>query len=281
MDKLLTGIRLCRPMEWCKNIILFAPLFFSPDQFSWHSLMLVGAGFVLFSIVASSIYIINDIRDAQADQFHPIKKNRPIASKKISKKIAWTMSGLLLLIGLLGSYYLSPVFLMIVSFYFMINIAYSFGLKKIAVVDVFCIAIGMVLRVIAGAELIRVSCSVWILLCVGLLALFLAFAKRRDDIVHHINEKHRGSMAGYSLHFIDMSIAIILSMLLVDYTIYAITLTPHFYWTIPIVLLGLLRYLQIIFIEKKSGSPTHTLITDPVVVAIILLWIIVSATLIY
>lgn len=281
-------VQLCRPKDWIKNIFLFAPLFFTPHLFHFAQISRVFIGAVLFSIVASSIYILNDLKDAAADRLHPVKKYRPMASKKISIFAAHTFCLILSLIGLIGSACLSTSFFIIIITYYVINVAYSYGLKRIAIIDIYCIAAGFILRVMSGAALIYVTPSIWILICIGLLALFLAIGKRRDDLVNNISASHRDSIRGYNIIFIDMSMIIILSALLIAYTIYSTLNLPavnfgaiHFYWTVPVVLLGILRYLQIILVEEKSGSPTALLLSDRFLYCTVIAWIILSAILIY
>lgn len=281
-------LRLLRPKDWSKNIFLFAPLFFTPALFHFPELMRILCGAIIFSIVASSIYILNDLKDRTADLLHPTKKLRPIASNQVSVTAARCLCIILGVIGFISAAFLSQVFFTVLLIYYVINIAYCAGLKRIAIIDVYCVAAGFILRVIAGAELIHVTPSIWILMCTGLLALFLALAKRRDDIVHHMTFAHRESIRGYNLVFIDASIAITLSALLIAYTIYS-TLdiaevhlgTAHFYWTVPLVLFGILRYLQITLVEEKSDSPTRLLFTDKFLLSTVIAWCVLSAILIY
>lgn len=281
-------LRLLRPKDWIKNIFVFAPLFFTPRLFHFSEIISVLSGAIIFCMAASSIYILNDIKDYAADQFHPIKKNRPLANNTLSVKTAQIIFAVLSVLSLLSAFYLSLSFFWVILIYYILNIAYCEGLKNIAIVDIYCLAAGFVLRVVAGAKLIAVTPSVWILMCTGLLALFLALGKRRDDLVQHVHEAHRKSIRGYNIVFIDTSIAITLSSLLIAYTIYttlniaALHLgTAHFYITVPLVLFGILRYLQIIFVEKKSGSPTTLLYTDKILLGVTIVWVIVSAALMY
>jgi len=280
--------RLLRPKDWIKNLFLFAPLFFTPTLFHYPEVIRILIGAIIFSITASSIYILNDLKDRAADLLHPQKRFRPIASNQISVTLARWLCILLSMIGLIAAALLSQTFFTVVLIYYIINIAYCAGLKRIAIIDVYCVAAGFILRVIAGSELIHVTPSIWILMCTGLLALFLALAKRRDDIVHHMTYVHRESIRGYNLVFIDASIAITLSALLIAYTIYS-TLdiaevhlgTTHFYWTVPLVLFGMLRYLQITLVEEKSDSPTRLLFTDKFLLGTVIMWFVLSAILIY
>lgn len=288
MDRPPSFIRLLRPTEWVKNIFLFAPLFFTPHLFHLADIQIVFLGAIIFSFVASSIYILNDLKDREADQLHPLKKFRPIASGQINIKVARVLCIFLSASSLIVAAFLSQTFFLVVLIYYILNIAYCYGLKRVAIVDVYCIAAGFILRVIAGADLVQITPTIWILMCTGLLALFLALAKRRDDIVHHVNQAHRDCIRSYNIHFIDTSIAITLSALLIAYTIYTAMAaavmhlgTNHFYWTVPLVLFGELRYLQLTLVEEKSGSPTRLLLTDKFLLATVVIWIIVSAVLMY
>lgn len=228
------------------------------------------------------------MHDYLADRLHPIKRNRPIASGLVSIKTAKILFVVLSVVGLVCAAYLSRPFFCVLVIYFLLNVLYCLWLKKIAIIDVYCIAFGFILRVVAGAQLVDVTLSVWILMCTGLLALFLALAKRRDDLVNHLDAAHRASMRGYSVIFIDTSIAITLSALFIAYAIYTtLTMTElhlgtaHFYLTVPLVLFGILRYLQLTLVEEKSGSPTTLLYTDKILLFTAVLWVIFSAGLMY
>lgn len=288
MSLSLKKLSFLRPADWVKNIFLFAPLFFTPSLFSLSAYALVLTGVVIFCAISSSIYILNDLKDRAADQLHPQKKYRLIAAGHISVRTATVVFFILSVCGLAAGVMLSREFFIILLFYYLLNLAYCFYLKRVAIIDVYCIATGFVLRVMAGAALIHVTPSIWILICVGLLALFLGLAKRRDDVVNDLDEAHRKSIRGYNLIFIDTALAMILSALFIAYTIYttlsfvALHLTTkHFYLTVPLVLLGALRYLQITLVEKKSGSPTSLLYTDRFLLLTVLSWVILSAILIY
>jgi decaprenyl-phosphate phosphoribosyltransferase len=288
MDKLFQVVILLRPKEWVKNIFVFAPLFFTPHLLTATSFVRVLLGALIFSLVASSVYALNDIKDYQADRLHPLKKNRPIASNRVSVRLAGFIFVVLSIVSLVAAFFLSHTFFNYLLAYYVINIAYCFTLKYIAIIDVYCVAAGFILRVISGAVLINVTPSIWILMCAGLLSLFLALAKRRDDIVRHLDSAHRKSIAGYNKAFIDSSIVIVLSGLFIAYTIYCglsiSTLhlgTAHFYWTVPLVLLGILRYLQLMLVEEKSGSPTHLLLSDLFLLLTVAIWAILSAILMY
>jgi 4-hydroxybenzoate polyprenyltransferase len=190
--------------------------------------------------------------------------------------------------GGVGAWLLSPDFFVIAATYLVLNLAYSFGLKHVSILDVMIIAIGFVLRVEAGSTLIGVSPSVWIIVCTGLLALFLAIAKRRDDIVQALGQDHRKSLDGYSKPFLDATLTMVLGALLVSYAIYttddqviARMGTDRLYLTVPFVLAGIMRYLQITMVEERSGSPTRIVLTDRFMIAVILGWTATVAALLY
>ena len=209
-------IRLIRPADWLKNIFVFAPLFFASQLFQLHAFLIVLTGAILFSLTASSIYILNDIKDRTEDRMHAVKCKRPIARGAISPNAAAWFFVTLSIVSFVGAVMLSYTFFYVIITYYFINIAYCFYLKRIAIIDVYCIAAGFLLRVMGGAFLIHVTLSVWMLICTGLLALFLAFAKRRDDFARHLDETHRKSISGYNVQFIDVAITMTLSALFIQ-----------------------------------------------------------------
>ena len=262
-------IRLLRPKQWIKNGFVAAPLFFTPDKVNAASLLDVLAGFAVFCMVASAVYCLNDLRDAEADRNHPVKKSRPIASGAVSPTAAMILMALLLAGGAALGAWRVPEILWVVGTYFAINIAYTLGLKQIAILDVLVVAFGFVLRVEAGALIIDIEPSAWILIVTGLLALFIALAKRRDDIVRDLDAEHRKSLDGYTLPFLDGSLMAVLSTLLVSYLIFttdqAVMLrlgSEQLYFTGPFVIAGVLRYLQLTMVYERSGSPTDLVYRD-------------------
>lgn len=262
-------IRLLRPKQWIKNGFVAAPLFFTPDKVNAASLLDVLAGFAVFCMVASAVYCLNDLRDAEADRNHPVKKDRPIASGAISPATAMVLMALLLAGGSALGAWRVPVILWVVGAYFATNIAYTLHLKHIAILDVLTVAFGFVLRVEAGALIIDIEPSAWILIVTGLLALFIALAKRRDDIVRDLDAEHRKSLDGYTLPFLDGSLMAVLSTLLVSYLIFTTDQavmarldSEQLYFTGPFVIAGVLRYLQLTLVYERSGSPTDLVYRD-------------------
>jgi 4-hydroxybenzoate polyprenyltransferase len=263
-------IRLLRPKQWIKNGFVAAPLFFTPDKVTTASLLDVLVSFAVLCMVASAVYCLNDLRDAEGDRNHPVKKDRPIASGAISPTAAMVLMVLLLAGGVALAAWRVPVILWVVGAYFAINIAYTVRLKHIAILDVLIVAFGFVLRVEAGALIVDIEPSAWILIVTGLLALFIALAKRRDDIVRDLDADHRKSLGGYTLPFLDGCLMAVLSTLLVSYLIFTTDQavmarlgSEKLYFTGPFVIAGVLRYLQLTIVYERSGSPTDLVYRDP------------------
>ncbi len=279
---------LIRPRQWVKNAFVAAPLFFTPEQLSVASAINVFEGFVAFCLVASAMYILNDYMDREDDRLHPTKKQRPLAAGTVAPVTAAGLCALLLAAGVGLAYALGQIFFLMVMLYAGINIAYSIWLKRVAIIDLLCVAIGFVLRVYAGSALIDVQPSVWILNCTGLLAMFIILAKRRDDLVKEVDQAHRAGLGGYNLGYLDVCVAMVLGALLVAYMMYttdpdvgARLHTRRLYLTVPFVLAGIMRYLQITLVEKRSGSPTVIATTDPFMILSILGWMAVIVALVY
>ena len=225
-------------------------------------------GFVSFSLMASCVYIINDYNDIESDKLHPEKKNRPLASGKIKKKTAF------IIISILIAYYVGLKFLFILSIYFFMNLAYSFRLKNVAILDIFIVAIGFVLRIKAGGVITGIPISQWLMIMVFLLALFIAVAKRRDDVLIRKRDgiKVRFASTQYNLAFLNVLQAILSAVIIVSYLMY--TLSPNvmrtfgtyrLYYTMIFVMAGIIRYLQISMVEKNTGSPTSLLYSDRII----------------
>jgi decaprenyl-phosphate phosphoribosyltransferase len=280
---------LLRPSQWIKNAFVAAPLFFTPKAISSAAIIHVALGVVCFSAMASAIYILNDWRDREVDRKHPVKRLRPLAAGTVD---VWPAMALALILALASAAValieLPHGFAVVLAIYAIQNFAYSFWLKQVAILDVLSIAIGFVLRIYAGGSLIAVTPTVWIVACTLLLALFLAFAKRRDDIVLGVDDEHRLSLTGYNLPFIDASLAIVLAALVVSYLLY--TTQPDnmarlgsdkLFLTAPFVIAGVLRYLQVTLVEHRSGSPTRLALSDRFLLLTILGWLATFAWLIY
>jgi 4-hydroxybenzoate polyprenyltransferase len=275
-------LTLLRPRDWAKNLFLFIPLFFSGELFNWNVYPRLFLGFIAFCCIASSIYIINDYRDIEDDKKHPEKSKRPLASGAVSKKASLIICLLLILAGFGIAYFIREKFLFVISIYFLINLAYSFGLKNIPILDITVLAVGFVLRVKGGAVIAIVGVSEWLNIMVFLLALFMAIGKRRDDVLLKLTSgtDMRKAIKGYNLEFLNVVLALVCAVIIVAYFMY--TMSPEvlirmgtyrLYYTCLFVLCGILRYLQIIFVQSKSGSPTKILYRDRFIQISLLLWI--------
>ena len=279
-------IKLLRPLQWLKNVFVFAPIFFSINllkpEFFWPTLVV----FASFCLISSSIYCFNDLKDAEADRLHPKNCKRPIASGKVSVMGGYTMM-ILCTIGALAILPLAqsvntPYLYAIVIGYWLMNIAYCLKLKQYAILDVSIIAIGFVMRVLIGGVVTDIWISHWLVMMTFLVTLFLAFTKRNDDyrIYEQTGTKPRVSITGYNKTFINEATAIIASVTLVCYIMYTMSPevihrlgTRYVYLTSGWVLAGLLRYLQNMIVFGLSGSPTKSLVKDHFIQFCLLGWI--------
>ena len=267
-------IQLIRPHQWIKNLIVLLPVFFGGALLRWDA---VYAGLITtlaFSLTASSIYCLNDIIDINDDRQHPIKRNRPLASGAVSIVQGYILMGLMFILSMTSTFLLPSHQVetaSVILFYWLLNIAYCLRLKRYAIIDVCIVAFGFVLRILAGGYATNIQLSKWIVLMTFLLMLFLSFAKRRDDVVR-MNETGyapRQNTIRYNLTFINQAITITASVTLVCYIMYTMSPetiqnfhTDYLYLTSVFVLLGLLRYIQISVVDKKSGDPTKVMIHD-------------------
>ena len=280
-------VKLLRPRQWVKNNFVFAPLFFSPDLSRDGAFADVVLMFVAFCFVASGLYCLNDFSDRDADKFHPEKRNRPVASGAISVRLAIALFLILCGTGLLiGFGFTNGGWVLAV--YCTLTVFYSFVLKKLAIIDVLTIALGFVLRVYAGALAAGVQPTVWILVCTGMLALFIALTKRRDDLTQEINSDHRESLGGYSVTFLEASFVMMSTALVVSYVVFTTDAdamrrlgSENLFLTIPFVVGGTLRLLQLTMVYRRSGSPTELATSDPGLLVSFFGWLATFAYLMY
>ncbi len=262
-------IKTLRPKQWTKNGFIFAALFFDIKLFEPEPLIRTTIGFLLLCLISGTVYLINDLVDVEKDRQHPTKKNRPIAAGQVSVRAALVTAMVLPLISLPLSYWLNPVFGLIVTGYLLLQIAYSFALKNIVVVDVLTIAAGFVLRVAAGVPLVEAErFSPWLYVFTTLLALFLGLGKRRQELVL-IGESGstRAILKEYNLPFLDAMMSVVTTGTIITYSFYTFS-APNLpdnhlmMLSIPFVIYGIFRYLYIIHVQGNGGAPDEVLLTD-------------------
>ncbi len=283
---------LIRPHQWLKQVFIFLPLFFDKKLLQIEYVIDALWAFTAFSLAASAIYCLNDIMDIEADKQHPKKCLRPLASGKISKPQAYTIMAILILFSIGIAYFtFDTLYLLgIIVGYIVLNICYCIRLKHVAIVDVFIIASGFCLRVAAGGVATDIWISQWIILQTFLLALFLAFAKRRDDVIifNRDGSKARKNINRYNLEFLNNAISIVATMTMMCYIIWCVSEeviarmgTNQLYITAVFALMGVMRYLQLTMVDNKSGSPTKILFKDRFIHFCVAGWVATFLVLIY
>jgi 4-hydroxybenzoate polyprenyltransferase len=279
-----------RPNQWTKNLIVFAALALSKHLFEPEPLARVALAFLLFCALSGTVYLLNDVADFERDRLHPVKRLRPIASGALSRRAAGLLAVGLGVASAGASLLLGPLFASCAAAYLVLNLLYSFYLKEAVILDVLCISLGFVLRAVAGAVAIGVLISEWLLVCTFLLAVFLALAKRRHELVSLATAAtgHRKSLAEYSPYLLDQMIAVVTASCLTAYTFYTLapeTVTKYrthrLAWTIPFVLYGIFRYLYLVHRKEQGGSPTDILLTDRPLLATVALWAIAIVLIVY
>jgi 4-hydroxybenzoate polyprenyltransferase len=278
MKSLLASLR---PHQWTKNLLVFAPLALSKHLFEPEPLLRALAAFVLFCGLSGTVYLVNDVVDVERDRLHPRKRLRPIASGAFSTRGA-TLWALVLAVSCLGgSFALGLSFGLWALAYLLLNLAYSFKLKEVVIVDAIALSLGFVVRAVAGAVVIGVQFSEWLLICTILLALFLTFCKRRHELtsLEASASEHRKSLEEYSPYLLDQMIAVVTASCLMAYASYTTApetiekyRTDRLPWTIPFVLYGIFRYLYLVHRRDQGGSPTDILLTDVPLILDVVLW---------
>ena len=286
-------IKVARPTHWIKNIFVFLPVFFGGALLNTTEVVAAALTFMSFSLAASAIYCLNDIIDVDADRAHPVKCKRPIASGAITIPQAYGMMTVSLLISIVLMFLLPEGHaksILVIIAYFVINVAYCLRLKEYAIIDVCIIASGFVLRILAGGYATGVHLSKWIVLMTFLLTLFLAFAKRRDDVLrmNTTGRAPRKNTSRYNLTFINQAITITGSVMVVCYVMYTVSpeiiaqfATDKLYLTSILVILAILRYLQISVVDEKSGDPVKVALSDRATQLILLAWMLSFLIIIY
>jgi 4-hydroxybenzoate polyprenyltransferase len=273
MKSLSLLFRLLRVNQWTKNGVVFAAFFFALGDHNQNlSVWLfwkVALAALAFAFVSSGIYILNDLRDAPKDRLHPVKRLRPIASGEVRPPATLAVSALMLVAGLWGSWQIAPRLFAVTAAYFAMQLAYTFGLKTVSLLDVMIIAAGFVLRAIAGARAIDVPISPWLLVCTFFLALFLALCKRRHEKLSLDGQGTRAALDGYDAKLLDLLVAVSAGATIVVYSIY--TLWPdtvakfgtnRLAATIPFVVFGVFRYLDLAYRHDRGERPERVLLTD-------------------
>jgi 4-hydroxybenzoate polyprenyltransferase len=278
-----------RPRQWIKNLVVFAALIFSGHLTDRSAALRSLFAFVLFCATSGAIYIVNDLADAERDRRHPVKALRPIASGALGPAAALVAVVLLLTGALMAGFTLSPPFGAILLIYAAVNIAYSYSLKDIVIIDVMVIASGFVLRAVGGGLIIDVPVSTWLIMCTILLSLFLAFCKRRQELEAIPDpQEHRIILREYSTVFIDQMINVVTASTVTAYMFYTVSPevemklgTHYLYLTVPFVLYGIFRYLYLVHQRGQGGSPTQALLTDRPLLLCVGLWVLTVVILLY
>jgi len=287
-DTALAVLLSLRPKQWTKNLIVFAALIFDDHLFEPSRIALVVGAFICFCLASSTVYLVNDLLDRESDRLHPVKRNRPIASGRLNERLAIITAVALLLVSTLGALALRPGFAAIIVLYLALLVAYSFMLKHVVILDVFTIAGGFVLRAAGGAVVLDAPISPWLYVCTVLLALFLGFGKRRNElnVLEHAAGAHRRNLDEYTLPLLDQLILITSAATVMAYSLYTF-LAPNLpenhsmMLTIPVVLYGLFRYLYLLYVRGEGGAPEQLLLTDRALLATVAVWAAMAVAVLY
>ena len=290
----MRGVRayagLLRIRQWTKNLAVFAALVFARRLTDPASLVEVMEAFVAFCLASSAAYVVNDIRDRDADRLHPVKSRRPIAAGAVGVGEASVLAAALVATAFAAAALGGVRLVVSVAAYLALQAAYNLKLKHVPTLEVFALAAGFVIRVAAGAWILAVEVSPWLLLCTMNLALFLALAKRRHELIEMEDGAgaHRKVLDSYSPHLLDQMISIVAAATVVTYALYTLAEqtvrkfgSAHMIWTTPFVILGVFRYLYLIHQKKLGGSPEWVLLTDIPILATVVLWAATAAAIVY
>lgn len=278
-----------RPHQWIKNLVVLAALAFSKHLFDADAFVRAALAFGVFCALAGATYLVNDVLDADQDRQHPLKRHRPIASGALSAGAARAAAAVLIAAALAASAWLGRDFALAALAYLGLTLAYSLVLKHHVILDVLAISLGFVLRAVAGALAIEVRFSDWLLVCTILLALFLALAKRRHELVSLEDAAgHRRILREYSPYLLDQMIAVVTASCLTAYAFYTLApdtvekyRTDRLSWTIPFVIYGIFRYLYLVHRREQGGSPSDVLLTDRPLLVAVFLWAAVVVAIVY
>jgi len=283
-------VNLARPAQWLKNGVVLAALVFAGEANDPDKLQSALLAVLVFCLLSSAVYTFNDLVDREKDRLHPLKKNRPLASGSVSIPAAVVMILLLLVLGIAGAWFINWWFAIAAGAFLVLNAFYSLLLKDVVIVDAMSIALGFVIRAYAGALAIGVPASKWMLINTLLLALFLAFGKRRHELLllEEAATAHRKILDKYSPYLLDQCIGVTTASVVVMYMLYSFSTevsdkleTENLYLTIPFVVYGIFRYLYLIHKEEKGGSPTRVLIGDMPILLTVVLWLLTVLMILY
>lgn len=283
-------LRTMRPAQWVKNAFVFSALIFAQRLLDAGAVLRSLAAFVIFCLVSGAVYILNDILDLEEDRRHPRKSKRPLASGTLGVRAAATAVVVLCVLCGPAAFVLDVWFGLCVLSYFLIQALYAARLKHVVILDVFVIALGFVLRVVAGALVLRVEASPWLLICTILLALFLALSKRRHELVllEDDAQEHRPVLGEYSAYLLDQMIAVVTASTVIAYCLYTMSPetvkkfgTSRLIFTVPFVLYGIFRYLYLVHQRGEGGSPEALLMRDKPLLGAIVLWFATATLIIY
>ncbi len=287
-----TGVALLktmRPKQWTKNVVVFAPLVFDEKLFQPALFGRTMLAFILFCLISSTVYIINDLVDIEKDRQHPKKRLRPLPAGVLSPRLAVAAAGVFIVVSLPLALWLDRGFSLILLSYLLLNVAYSFYLKHLVIIDVLVIATGFVLRVAGGVAVVGVErFSPWLYLVVTLGALFMGFGKRRHELLllDEGADAHRAILAEYTIPFLDQLIGLVTSTMVIAYSLYTFS-APNLpdnhamMLTIPFVLYGLFRYLYLIHVKKEGGAPDELVLSDKPLLATGVLWVLAVVVVLY
>lgn len=282
--------RSMRPKQWIKNFFIFAALIFSQNILNLPLLLKTVVAFIAFCILSSSLYILNDLKDLEEDKLHPLKSKRPIASGRLRRSTAVVAFVALSLLGFLLALNLNLYFFLFALVYYLLQVAYSFRLKHVVILDVFIIAAGFLIRVVAGGLAIEVAISHWLLICTALLALFLSMSKRRHELCLLEEEavNHRSILKEYNAYLLDQMIGVVTASTVVAYSLYTVSEetvtkfgTTKLICTVPFVLYGIFRYLYLVHQRAEGGSPEALILKDKPLLIDIFLWIVAVILILY
>jgi len=273
-------LRAMRPKQWTKNLLVFAALIFAQRLDDPRATSSALVTFVLFCLLSSSVYLVNDVMDIDEDRQHPVKRHRPLASGLVSPALALVLAAGLGPVGVIGCFLINFSTGLVAVSYLALTLAYTLWLKRILIIDVLAVAIGYVLRAVVGATAIRVEISPWLLICTVLLALFLVLCKRRQELVmlEENAAQHRAILGEYSSYLLDQMIGVVTASIFMSYCLYTISErtvqelgTKNLMYTIPFVIYGIFRYLYLVHQKNRGDAPDQVLLTDgPLLVNVVL-----------